>query len=127
PEHREVHGQYIARLAAREVRGSLVNSRHFAIGEGRCVEARCAFGILVEPEANGGLRCHGRVLLVNVAPPYCRTDGGRIDTRMRQAALELKVSYRRGWTRSQNCLTTERSRSSKCCSARAAMAGGTPP
>src|SRR4029453_16435255 len=60
----EVHGEDIARLAARVVGWCLVNSGHFAVWKSGGVEARRLLCVLVEPEADRVLWLHVRVLLV---------------------------------------------------------------
>src|SRR5947207_9961273 len=48
----ELHGQHIALLAARIVRGRLVNGGHFTIRKGGGVKARRVNRVLVEPATN---------------------------------------------------------------------------
>src|SRR6266571_1134248 len=60
----ELHRQHIALLAARIVTGSLVNRGYFTIRKGDGVEARRLMRVFVEPEADGVLWLHVRVLLV---------------------------------------------------------------
>src|SRR3954468_9696477 len=60
----ELHRQHIAFFAARIIAGSLVNSGYFTIGKSGRVEARRVMCVFIEPEADGVLWLHVRVLLV---------------------------------------------------------------
>src|SRR6187402_2224607 len=57
----ELHRQFIALLAAREVAGRLVNSRHLAVRKRRGIEARRLVRVLVEPEADRVGWRHGQL------------------------------------------------------------------
>ncbi len=62
----ELHRQHIARIAARIVAGRLVHGGHVTVRKRGGVEARRFMRVLVEPEADGVLWRHVRVLLVLV-------------------------------------------------------------
>src|SRR5258708_6927940 len=64
--NRELHRQHIALLAARIITGSFVNSGYFTVRKGGGVEAGRLMRVLVEPEADGVLWLHVRVLLVPI-------------------------------------------------------------
>src|SRR4029078_1475576 len=61
----ELHGQIVARLAARGVAGRLVDCGGLAIRTRGGVEARRGVGVLVEPEADRVLRCQRAELLLS--------------------------------------------------------------
>jgi hypothetical protein len=61
--HDEVDREDLAGFASRKITGRLVNGNHFAVRKRRRVETRSLFGVLVEPETDGVLRLHARLLL----------------------------------------------------------------
>jgi len=61
-QHREFHGQHLARLATGKVRGCSLHGTDFAVGESAGVKARGFLRIAVIPEAKGIFLISSRVI-----------------------------------------------------------------